>query len=218
MIINFDALKQKDAELFKLSAAYSGCKSGDHKLDQSMFPADVWERLVAFVNKPEEQRPDPSVRMREDSQRAAAAARIEQLQEEQGLLDNEANAKLIGNYFRDHKLAFSVANINEVVLHVLRANLAWAPKLKVAAVVPPAAPPAAAPAVVPAPVAPTPAPAPAAEVLGLVAGTNETQLPLESSEYVLRRASKTQVADWLSRKRAVTGKYLRPRGSWGTSL
>ena len=67
-------------------------------------------------------------------------------------------------------------------------------------------------------VAPPPPPAPAPEptevLTTLPDGTK--QLPLDATPS--KRHSKEQVKDWLNRTRGVTGKYLRPRGSWGTSL
>jgi hypothetical protein len=61
---------------------------------------------------------------------------------------------------------------------------------------------------------PPPPPEPA-EVLGTLPDGTQ-QLPLDKAP--TSKASAAQAKDWLTRTREATGKYLRPRGSFGSKF
>jgi hypothetical protein len=65
---------------------------------------------------------------------------------------------------------------------------------------------------------PAPTPAEPTEVLGILRN-GETQLPLDTSEAVLRKASLPQIRDWQSRKREADGmKYSRSVGGFSSKF
>lgn len=117
-------------------------------------------------------------------------ARLEQFSE-QGLARIPENAEKVDGWILTNRNGrWSQKNVDDAVL-ALRNELVWGTDGVQAA----------------------PAP-PSETLLALPDGTR--QLPLNHKPD--KHASLAQLKDWLARTRGVSGKYLRPRGSWGTSL
>ena len=217
MVINLDRLLLYDHALYdKVVNAY-GYKTGSVNYREDQFPADVWLELLEFTehqkttppSSPAPPQRDFVTEVRADLDRAAADGRLQQLSREEGLLDNEANSVLIGKYFRDHKLVLNVENVDRAIA-ALRPQLAWRRKET------PTSPPVpSAPVVAPPEPAASPTPA---EVLGMVAGTDEPQLPIDADERMMKKASVKALQDLVARRRRNMSKYYRPSGSFGTSL
>lgn len=113
-----------------------------------------------------------------------------------GLLDVAHNQNLMAAHIQRNRVEYTAANLDIIVNH-LKDQLHWAiwssHNPQNVPVVEESQP---------------------TEVLGLVKGTREPQLPLNSSEANLKKASKAQVEDWLARHRKATGQeYVLSPGS-----
>ncbi len=120
---------------------------------------------------------------------ARGFSRLQQFSDEQGLEESPANCSLVDVWLSERGFLWSQDNVDKAVLS-LKNVLTW----KAKTVEPPP---------------PDPEPT---EVL------KPGQLSLNASQEELRRASPEQLKDYLARTREATGKYLRPRGSWGSSF
>jgi hypothetical protein len=222
MIINFDALKATDLDLYKIVTDWVGLAfTGQDELQpveiaaltpamrrrlsdwQAQQPPTRWPRLH---HRPSEPLPE-QIKMseveeeqRQDVQRSVDVARAtQQLKEWQdaGLEDTENNANLIREFVNNSAVkGYWSSEIVDAAIANLGPGkgtnqLTWKPKEA-----PPAEPP------------PEPT-----EVL------ENWQLPLDSDEYAMKRASVRALKDLVARRRAATtGKYIRPRGTFGSSI
>jgi hypothetical protein len=111
-----------------------------------------------------------------------------------GLLLNDYNYQVLRDHFQQNSLPLTVTNIDSAV-NTLKDKLQWAIWSTM--------------------LRPTEEPG---EVLGRLRN-GEKQIPLASSEAVLRKASKEQVADWLERTREATNqRYIRDSKSHGVAF
>lgn len=135
-----------------------------------------------------------------DMKRAADQARATQRLNEYaavGLDDTQENAELIRDFVNSSAArGWWSREIVDTAIANLRDRLTWR---KVEA-------------------PPPPAPAESAEVLGNLPN-GEPRLPLDVTDFVLRRASVAQIKDWQIRKRAAGGnRYIRPAGRFGSKF
>jgi hypothetical protein len=107
-----------------------------------------------------------------------ALTRVQRLADEEGLVESNANATLIGQYLRDHGLALTAENV-EFTVDEIQHQLQW--KREVAASAPPVAP---------------------SELLP----NGEPRLSLHADARTRRNASLTQLRDLAKREKANTRK------------
>jgi hypothetical protein len=163
-------------------------------------PAVVWHeepegiREALDVSKNEERRRVEQQARDED----AFVARLEEWGRS-GLETTQENANAIVDWIKQHPELKGYVSAQAVDLAVAWLGpkgsnvLTWTPKT------------ASAP----------PPPAEPTEVLGTLPN-GDKQLPLDKAP--TNKASSVQVKDWLARTREATGKYLRPRGSFGSKF
>lgn len=227
-LINFDDLSDSFPRLYRTVSKAFGYTSGTYAVDISKLSdftrgeLSAWLRtqrekeppapqpvvepaapVAAQPAEPAEEQIDLAAYEREQLQKAAdqarGLARMEQYAVEQGLERAPQNAAAIQQWLDENLKGYMSEKGVDVAVQWLGPKgsnvLTWIPKT----IEPP-----------PAPAEPEPA-----EVLAPLPN-GEPRLPLDVPP--TNKASKEQVKDWLVRTREVTGKYLRPRGSFGSSL
>jgi len=248
MLIDLDKLCVANPALHRTISLFLGYTSGTYEMDLDSLPPQSRARLRAFVKIQKQEPAQPSqfdqrlaefqrqqvpkpaavepipppappvpdgplpeqIRMKDleaefqaDLRRAiderGAKIRLQRFADEEGLLPTDENAATVKAYL-DRELK-GYLSAKGVELAVLNEGPRGRNLLKFR---PPVA-------------QPPPAPVVSAEVHQTLSdGT--TQLPLDVSNAVLQRASKEQARDWLARTREATGKYLRPRNSFGAKF
>jgi hypothetical protein len=163
-------------------------------------------KAAAAPPPPPPARAEPQISMAEleaeqqaDLKRAADQARaVNRLNEYAavGLEDTQANAELIKNFVENSPAkGYWSFEIVEVAIKTLGNRLTWKPK-----------------------VVETP-PAPPQEPVEVLLGTlkdGSKQLPLDAVPN--NHHTKDQLTDWLARTREATGRYVRPRSSFGSKF
>jgi len=164
----------------------------DWKAQQPATPAEPLPEQIKMSEVEAEQRQD----IQRSGDVARATQRLKEWQDA-GLEDTENNANLIRDFVNDSAVKgyWSQEIVDAAIANLGPGKgtnqLTWKPK---------EAPPA---------LEPPPEPT---EVL------EGWQLPLDSDEYTMKRASVRALKDLVARRRKVTGKYLRPSGSFGSSF
>lgn len=126
---------------------------------------------------------------------ARARNRLEQFCDEQGLQRTPENVAKVGSWIQANlKGYWSQQGVDAAVLNIAK-ELTWLPKT--------------------APAPPEPEPVEALEPLP----NGEPRLPLDVDDWKLKQYSAEQLKDLVARRRAATtGKYIRPRGYFGSSI
>ncbi len=195
MYVHLDKLRGHDAELYRLVAEKTKQDTGICEVEPETFEHDVMQRLITFAKAqkylpvPVESLPSDQELLQKATDQAAGFARLQQYADmDEGLAQVPENASLIDVWLTKRGLPWSSNNVDAAV-SALKNVLTW--RLKVEA------------------------PPPPAEVLKRLSdGT--TQLPIDVAPS--KAASVAQLKDWLARTREATGRYIRPRGSFGSSL
>ncbi len=221
MIINFYALKATDPGLYKIVADQAGLaftgqyefqpiqfaalapttrrRLSDWKAHQPVEPTPDTASETTVVDKPVPPPRDYGAEERaalmKDVQKGRAIQRLKEWQDA-GLEDTENNANLIRDFVNNSAVkgywSSEIVDASIANLGPKGTNqLTWRKAL------------------------PPPAPEPPTELTEVL---EPWQLPLDADKYAMKRASVKALHDLIARSRKMTGKYIRPRGTFGSSI
>jgi hypothetical protein len=198
--LNLDLLKAFNQYLFSVVVNATGHTSGTHDVDISTLPVSPEHqmKLAEFSMIPRIPPPQTDMAQLEQEERAAMemaadeAAAKNRLNEyaAAGLEGSDYNFNLIRDYVIGRASGYWSSESVDESIRSLKTTLKWKTK--------------------------TAAPEPAVEVLKPLPN-GESRLPLEIDNVTLRRSSKAQVQDWLSRQRTESP-YARSSGSFGSKF
>lgn len=217
MLIDLDALKASpsDYDLYQIAYRRAGATTGVHDIGDiselkigpnlrfRLAEASIQhEAAIAAAAAPPPPPPAPTelqinfadveAEQQRDIQRRADAAsarnRLDQYSNEQGLEPSDHNVNLIKD-FVNQSAGYWSAEIIDVAVSYLRDKLTWKPKEQPA---------------------PTP-PAATVEVLEPLPN-GEPRLPIDASEFLMRRASVKQLLDLNQRRREASGQTIIGKG------
>jgi hypothetical protein len=219
--INFDNLKRTDRDLYKLVTDRLGLALiGEHEFQPIQFAAltpalrrrlSDWKAqqpaqappAPALIVAPTPAATEPQISMAQieaennaDIQRridkAHAIQRLEEYAKNAGLADTQANANLIREWVEASGGLWTV-QIVDAAIQDLNQKLEWHD-----------------------PAVPTTASAPEAEKPEVL---QPWQLKIDTPDWQLKTASVEALKDLVARRRLIkTGKYIRPRGTFGSSI